>query len=124
MSIFKNFFGENSEKENGKSLWKYLETEADLAEATEKSYQKKVVIFKHSTRCMISKTVLKNFEKEIAANPEIAEFYFLDLLKHRNLSNKIAEHFSVTHQSPQILVLEKGIAVKNASHDHISASLI
>ena len=31
--------------------------------------------------------------------------YFLDLLNHRDISNKIAYDFKVKHESPQLLVL-------------------
>ncbi len=41
-----------------------------------------------------------------------------------NISNKIAEQLEVTHQSPQLIVLENGKATKNASHSDISVSLL
>lgn len=53
-----------------------------------------------------------------------AEFYFLDLLAHRDISNKIASDFEVTHQSPQMIVLKDGKAIKNASHQAISLNLV
>jgi len=49
------------------------------------------------------------------------DFYYLDLLTYRPISNEIAEKFSVTHQSPQILVIKNGNAVFNNSHHSISA---
>ena len=89
-----------------------------------KSFEKKVAIFKHSTRCHISKTVLRNFESEVQNTDKNVEYYFLDLLAHRNLSNKIAEDFGVEHQSPQLIVLENGKSVKDASHQAISLHLV
>ena len=88
------------------------------------SAEKKVAIFKHSTKCFISKTVLKNFEKEVENSNKNVDYYFLDLLAHRDLSNKIADDLGVTHQSPQLIVLENGIVVNHASHQSISLSLI
>lgn len=122
MSIFNNIFGKNSEDYKA-DFWQELSSEADLQVAVKKSFEKKVVIFKHSTRCFISKTVLKNFENEVKNSDKLAEFYFLDLLQYRELSNKIANDFGVPHQSPQLIILENGKAVQNASHQNISLSL-
>ena len=72
-----------------------------------------------------SKTVLKNFEKEIENSDEQnVSFYFLDLLAFRPISNKIAEDFGIRHESPQLIVLENGKAINNASHQDISLSQI
>lgn len=68
--------------------------------------------------------VLKNFENEVANSDKDVVYYFLDLIAHRPISNKIAEDFGVTHQSPQLIVLENGKAVKDASHQSISVNLI
>ena len=123
MSIFNKIFGSSGEEKAAPEFWNYIKSEADLQKAVEESQQKKVAVFKHSTRCFISKTVLKNFEKEVLDSDKNVAFYFLDLLAYRNLSDKIAEDFGVVHQSPQLIVLENGKAVKDASHQSISLSL-
>ena len=46
-------------------------------------------------------------------------FYYLDLLKYRPISNKIAEDFNVHHQSPQILVIKNGECTYEESHNGI-----
>ena len=124
MSILNKLFGGSSDKKELPTFWKRLNDESDLEKAIEKSKENKVVIFKHSTRCIISKTVLKNFENEVKNSDKKVDFYFLDLLANRGLSNKIAERFDVTHQSPQILILENGVSVKDASHQAISLDLV
>lgn len=124
MSILNKLFGGSSDEKELPTFWKRLNDENDLEEAIEKSKENKVVIFKHSTRCIISKTVLKNFENEVKNSDKKVDFYFLDLLANRGLSNKIAERFDVTHQSPQILILENGVSVKDASHQAISLDLV
>ena len=124
MSFLNNLFGGNNENFNS-DFWKNIMSETDLDNAVKESFEKKVVIFKHSTRCFISKTVLRNFEKEVAQKGSAnISFYFLDLLAHRSISNKIASEFGIEHQSPQMIVLENGTAVKNASHQSISLSLV
>jgi bacillithiol system protein YtxJ len=55
-----------------------------------------------------------------AAQPDGIDFYYLDLLAHRPLSNKIAETFRVHHESPQILVIRDGKCIYDESHLAIS----
>ncbi len=118
-----SFFGSSSK--NISEIWRKIESENDLNTAIENSNTKNVVIFKHSTRCIISKTVLKNFENEAEnSNTENIDFYYLDLLNYRNISNEIAEQFNITHQSPQVILIKNEEAVYNASHDGISLETI
>lgn len=124
MSFFDKIFGGNNQTSDQKSFWKNIRSEEDLTRAIESSYQHKIAIFKHSTSCFISKTALRNFEKEIENSPEEVEVYYLDLLSYRPLSNKIAEDFGIRHESPQLIVIENGKPVNSASHQDISLSQI
>lgn len=73
-------------------------------------------IFKHSTRCSISSVAKRRMESGWEkANPEIPVFY-LDLIQYRELSNQIASHFEVSHQSPQLILIKNGEAVYQNSH--------
>lgn len=125
MSFFNKIFGSSENEKGFEDFWTEIKGEEQLEDAINQSYHSKVVIFKHSTRCMISKTVLKNFEKEAEHkyNDDISYFY-LDLLAHRDISNKISEQFDVQHQSPQMIVLKDGKVVNHASHNSISPKLI
>lgn len=98
--------------------WIQLTDEEQLNEIVSKSENKPQVIFKHSTRCSISAVALQRLQK--AKQPDGIEFYFLDLLAHRPLSNKVAEFFKVHHESPQVLVIKDGKCVFNESHLGIS----
>ena len=124
MSFFDKIFGGKSETPEQKTFWKKIESEEDLARAIEDSFQKKIAIFKHSTSCFISRTVLKNFEKEIENSDQPVNVYYLDLLAHRPVSNKIAADFEIRHESPQLIVIENGKSVNSASHQDISLSQI
>ncbi|PQA97627.1 bacillithiol system protein YtxJ [Chryseobacterium piscicola] len=126
MSLFGKIFGDNKEEENkNSSFWKVIENEDDLKNAVKISETKIIAIFKHSTKCFISKTVLKNFENEVKNTQNLnVDFYFLDLIKYREISNKIAEDFDVRHESPQLIVFENGRPLNNASHQDISLSQI
>ncbi|MGE6395282.1 bacillithiol system redox-active protein YtxJ [Chryseobacterium sp. M5] len=125
MSFLDKIFGGKQEQGETKSFWKTIKSEEDLEKAIKQSYENRVAIFKHSTSCFISKTVLKNFEKEIENSDEQnVSFYFLDLLAFRPISNKIAEDFGIRHESPQLIVFENGEPINNASHQDISLSQI
>ena len=52
--------------------------------------------------------------------PEGIDFYFLDLIQYRNLSNDIAERFAVYHESPQVLLIRQGECVYDQSHNGIT----
>ncbi|MGG5207591.1 bacillithiol system redox-active protein YtxJ [Chryseobacterium sp. MIQD13] len=124
MSFFDKIFGGKEAAPDHKSFWKKLETVGDLANAIENSHHHRIAIFKHSTRCFISKTVLKNFEKEIDNLDNKVELYYLDLLEHRLVSNKISEDLGIRHESPQLIVIEDGKVINSASHEDISTSQI
>ncbi|SHJ89402.1 bacillithiol system redox-active protein YtxJ [Epilithonimonas mollis] len=124
MGFLDQFFGKKEEQDESVSLWNKLESEKDLQSAIEKSSQGKVLIFKHSTRCFISKTILKSFERQMQNSEKNYTYYFLDLLAHRNLSNDIETRFDIVHQSPQLIVLDSGKAIYNASHQNIDLDKI
>ncbi len=79
------------------------------------------IIFKHSTRCSISLMAKKSFEADWEIIPNTVNFYFLDLIKHRDISAHIAELFQVHHESPQLLLIKDGDCILDSSHSDISA---
>ncbi|HEX8546840.1 MAG TPA: bacillithiol system redox-active protein YtxJ [Cytophagaceae bacterium] len=100
--------------------WLTLDSEEQLNQIKANS-SKPSVIFKHSTRCSISATALSRLERSWNKQEvEGIDFYFLDLLNHRPVSSKIEELFGVTHQSPQVLIIQDGTCTYNASHLGIS----
>jgi bacillithiol system protein YtxJ len=98
--------------------WIHLLDEEQLNQIITKSHTKAQVIFKHSTRCSISAVALQRLQK--VQQPSDMDFYFLDLLAHRGLSNKVAEYFKVHHESPQVLVIRDGECIFDESHLSIS----
>jgi bacillithiol system protein YtxJ len=86
--------------------WNALTDLEQLNEIISLSNEKPVVIFKHSTRCSISRMALKQFENEFDLSDKVTP-YFLDLIAHREISNGIAS-FGVMHQSPQLLLIKEG----------------
>lgn len=104
------------------ATWKNLENLDDLHQITEDSKQKPVVFFKHSTRCGTSLHAKHRLESEWNIDESQVDFYYLDLLRHRDVSNAIAERFNVVHQSPQIIIIKNEQAVFHTSHNAISVN--
>jgi bacillithiol system protein YtxJ len=102
--------------------WIPLTSEAQLDEIVAKSANKTQVIFKHSTRCSISAVAQQRLQK--AKFPEDIDFYYLDLIAYRSVSNQIADRFNVHHESPQVLVIKDGKCVYDESHLAISVDEI
>lgn len=98
--------------------WIILTAETQLQEIIGRSAAKPQVIFKHSVRCAISSMAKNRLERNF--HPVNIDFYFLDLLAHRSLSQKIAEVFEVPHESPQLLLIKNGHCIYNESHTGIN----
>lgn len=120
MGMFTKLFSSPSElKEEKQVPWIALTTLSQLDEIEATSKTKTQVIFKHSTRCGISRMVIKQFEKDYNLNNNL-DLYYLDLLNHRDISNEIAKRFDMVHESPQLLVIKNGVMVAHASHGAIN----
>ena len=123
-SAFKKDTSSNLSKKTNTFPWIDLTSVDQLIEVQEQSKITPVVIFKHSTRCVISRIVLREFESSFPKDKQSVSLYFLDLLTYRDISNEIGSKFQVFHQSPQLIVLKNGEAVYHASHNEIKADAI
>ena len=67
MSFLKKIFGENKNKKEIKKQipWISLTSLDQLENISKESHIKPVAIFKHSTRCGISRMALRQFEKQL-----------------------------------------------------------
>lgn len=105
--------------------WNHINTAQDLEAAKSNSRQKPALIFKHSTSCSISAMALNRLERswKEAEMSDVA-IYYLDLLKHRDLSQLIAQTFDVRHESPQILLIQHEQCVYHVSHMGINYQVL
>ena len=105
--------------------WISLKDSTQLDQILAESTKQPVLIYKHSTRCNISRSALDRLERKWdAAAAGNLRRYFLDLLSYRDISNRIADMFEVEHQSPQILVISNGKSVLDLSHYDIDFDAI
>ena len=120
MSIFSSLFGgsENQDQPVSNVNWIPLTDLGQLNEIITLSETQPVLIFKHSTTCGISRMAMKQFESQFDLNDQVVSYY-LDLLTYRPISNEVAVRFGVEHQSPQLLLIQDGKCVFDASHGAI-----
>ncbi len=122
MKLFNQFFSRKTTESNQNKLsspWVALTSIAQIEEIKEVSKKNTVAVFKHSTRCIISETVLRAFEKKVNNEAVNSSFYYLDLLNYRAVSDELSAVFEVIHQSPQLLLIDNEKLVSHASHDAI-----
>lgn len=118
--MFGKLFGSNKAPKEEKELpWQNLTTVEQLDEIELSSKGKTQIIFKHSTRCGISRMVLNLFTEAYDLDLN-ADLFYLDLLSYRDVSNEVGYKFQVMHQSPQLLVIKNGVVVAHASHGAIN----
>lgn len=121
MGLFNKVFGGNNEVKEEKLLpWIPLNDLQQLDFIQKKSITKTQIIFKHSTRCGISKMVMKQFVNSYDFTEKDIDLYYLDLLNFRDISNEVGYKFQVMHESPQLIVIKNGVAVAHASHGAIN----
>lgn len=98
--------------------WEILTSPEQLEAIRQESASKPVMIFKHSTRCSISRMVLDRLERnwDVKDMEPRVKPYFLDLISYRQVSNQIAELFDVEHESPQVLIIRNGQSIYDNSH--------
>lgn len=106
----------------GLASWKDLLNIEQLKEIDTASNDKPIAIFKHSTTCGISAGAKHRLEIDWENLEGDIDFYYLDLLSHRSVSNEIAIHYGVRHESPQLIIIKNGKAIYNTSHHRISIS--
>jgi len=98
--------------------WIPLESADQVKEI--KQQQGYSIIFKHSIRCATSLMAKRRLEMDKDNLPDGLPLYFLDLLRHRDISNQIVHDFQVHHESPQLLVIKDGECILDQSHGSIS----
>ena len=128
MGLFNKLFGASTSsatntdqsKQENETPWINLNSMEQLDGIVEKSKTKPQFIFKHSTRCGISRMVISRFKNDYQISGNEADLYYLDLLDYRAISNAIADRFQVMHQSPQLVIIKNGVAVAHESHSGIN----
>ncbi|WP_445957254.1 bacillithiol system redox-active protein YtxJ [Yeosuana sp.] len=121
MGLFSKLFNNSTEIKEKKVLpWMALTEVSQLDNIKKKSSMKTQVIFKHSTRCGISRMVMNQFTDAYHLTENDLDLYYLDLISYREVSNEVGIKFQVMHESPQLLIIKNGVVVLHTSHGAIN----
>jgi bacillithiol system protein YtxJ len=94
-------------------------TQQDLKQLVQDSQEHPVFLLKHSTRCPISSSAWRTYQRFAEARPDVALWRVL-VVENKQLSSQIARETDVRHQSPQVLLFHKGKVNWNDSHYSIT----
>jgi bacillithiol system protein YtxJ len=123
MGLFDGVFKSNKKEKGDVATfinWIPLTNLDQLATIKVESETEFVLIFKHSTRCGISRMVIKQFKNLFTVETKKLKVYYLDLLNYRNISDEVGYSFQVVHQSPQLIVVRNGVTFAHFSHNEIT----
>jgi bacillithiol system protein YtxJ len=99
-----------------KARFKEIQNTQELDALIEKSNERAIVLFKHSTTCPISAGVYQEI-----SNAD-ADINLIVVQKARDVSSAVAEKTGIRHESPQAFVVKNGKVVYHASHYDVTAS--
>ena len=89
-----------------------LTSRAELEEMFE---AEQAILFKHSTRCGLSTTAVRQVRK-FAENFPAAQIYHLKVIEYRPLSDEVEARTKIRHETPQVILFKDGQALFDASH--------
>ena len=100
----------------------------DDADALERavlaSEERLVLLFKHSVTCGTSAQAYDELVAYLNEWESDAMFAIVTVQTHRDISDDIAARLNVRHETPQVLLLQGGRVVWDASHFHVTAQTI
>ena len=99
--------------------WIHLTHTDEIKKIISISYEIPVVIYKHSSRCGLSFMTERDLQEGWESLKPRVRFYFLDLIRYKDVSASVAQTFDIRHQSPQVLIIKNGQCTYEASHHAI-----
>ena len=100
--------------------WKAIKNDSTFYELLELSDKEKVLILKFSPDCMVSFIMKMILQREWNQAMMNIKTYLVDVIDHKDISDKISAEFGVEHQSPQVLIVKNGKCIHVKSHGHIT----
>lgn len=92
-----------------------------LEKLLDQSNNNAVILFKHSNSCGTSAYALEQVEAFLTEYPGWnSRIGMIIVQTHREISNYVADLFTITHQSPQIFVIQNKKVLWHKSHHSIT----
>ncbi|MGE3577399.1 MAG: bacillithiol system redox-active protein YtxJ [Vicinamibacterales bacterium] len=88
------------------------------------SFDRPLLIFKHSRSCGTSHVAREELLAHLADAPRDATYVMLTVQEQRDLSDAIARHFSLRHETPQALVVRDGTVAGSGAHFRVTAGAL
>jgi bacillithiol system protein YtxJ len=101
-----------------------LSTADQLERALDESARRPLVILKHSPTCGISAQAFESIADWLAGESPDADFYVLPVQAGRALSTLLSQRFQIRHESPQVMVIDRGEVAWHGSHFRATAGSI
>lgn len=104
--------GSREERQETSSRLRSIE---DWSRMLESSKMEPILVFKHSTTCGISFHVLAEVNEFLSKYRKVP-FGIVHVAEDRSLSNMIADHTGIRHESPQVIAIRNERPIWHASH--------
>lgn len=105
-------------------IWNTIKAHTDIAKIVEESENRPQLVYKHSNRCSVCFVAKGNIESAADEILDHADMHYLNVVKHRGASDEVASRCSISHESPQVIIIDDGEVTSHASHGQISGSKI
>jgi bacillithiol system protein YtxJ len=105
-------------------IWDMISDSSQIDPIIEASKEKPQLIYKHSHRCSVCFVSKGNLEMASDNIKEYADMHFVNVVRSREASDKIASELDVRHESPQAILVDQGEVVWHGSHGSIDADAI
>ena len=90
--------------------------------ALARSQEEPVILYKHSSTCPLSAAARSEMVHFV--QDEDVPVYEVVVQEARPASNRIAEELGIRHETPQVIILERGRPLFDASHRDITAQTV
>lgn len=114
----------NTFSESSDNIWDTISHPSDLKSILDKSENRPQLIYKHSNRCSVCFVAKGNLEQVSDKLLKYVDMHYLDVVKNRSASDSIASKLNVRHESPQVILVDKGEVIWHASHGRIEGTKI
>lgn len=103
--------------------YRHIESTDALNNLLQEAGGRPQLIFKHSLTCPVSTAALREYQRFLEGRPseDAVAYHLIEIQKHRDVSNAVADISGVRHESPQAVLFRDGKAAWNASHWSITA---
>lgn len=100
-------------------IWEVMTKLSRIETIKQRSKQRPQLIYKHSHRCGTCMFTKGNLEQAAEGLLDNVDMHFINVVKNREVSNRVASEFEIRHESPQAILIDNGKVIWHASHGSI-----